>query len=386
MRDLVALGELVQIARGTTYKSSLLDKPGPVLLGLGSISRNGGFRGDSLRTYGGESADKLLVRSGDLYVSLKDVTQSADLLGSVAQLPASVSLGRLTQDTVRLDIVSNRVDRDYLYRQLLSPEYRAYCRSHLTGTTNLGLPRDDFLAYPIWLPSMEEQRRIAGVLGSLDDLIDTNERLAAASAETRRTLIASAIAVAAVERPLSSVAQFVNGRNFTKGASGTGRPIIRTPEVRSGVSAATLRSEVDASPQNTASAGDILMVWSGSLLIGRWLGADALINQHIFKVIPAGYPDWIVYGLLERQLPWFMDLAAGKATTMGHIQRSHLDTLVPVPTEEEVDALRAAVQPLWDTELALALENAELRRTRDELLPLLMSGRVRVPDSEELIA
>ncbi|HOP17629.1 MAG TPA: hypothetical protein PLX99_13530, partial [Gammaproteobacteria bacterium] len=79
------LGDYFTLQRGTTYKSRLLGQPGPVLLGLASIQRNGGFRTDSLRTYGGDSPDKLLVHPGDLYVSLKDVTQSADLLGAVAR-------------------------------------------------------------------------------------------------------------------------------------------------------------------------------------------------------------------------------------------------------------------------------------------------------------
>ena len=69
-----ALHDYFTLQRGTTYMSRLLEKPGPVLLGLASIQRNGGFRSDSLRTYGGDSPKKLLVQPGELYVSLKDVS------------------------------------------------------------------------------------------------------------------------------------------------------------------------------------------------------------------------------------------------------------------------------------------------------------------------
>src|SRR5687767_13329416 len=96
------LGDYVTLERGATYKSRLLGQPGPLLLGLSTIQRNGGFRTDSLQTYGGESRDRTIVQPGDLYVSLKDVTQSADLLGAVARLPLSYPAGRLTQDTVKL--------------------------------------------------------------------------------------------------------------------------------------------------------------------------------------------------------------------------------------------------------------------------------------------
>ena len=150
----VPLGDLVTLQRGKTYKSALKGMPGPYLLGLGSIQRNGGFKGDSLTTYGGDSPDNLLLKPGDLYASLKDVTQSADLLGAVARVPPDFGIGRLTQDTVRL--VPRTSFPDHLtYQQLLTPDYRDYCRGCATGTTNLGLSRDDFLSYPIVLPPQQ---------------------------------------------------------------------------------------------------------------------------------------------------------------------------------------------------------------------------------------
>jgi type I restriction enzyme, S subunit len=147
------LGSLIDLQRGNTYKSSLKGLPGPVLLGLASIERNGGFRDDKLSTYGGESPTNLILKPGDLFASLKDVTQSADLLGAVAKVPPHISEGRLTQDTVKLIFKTEKCSRQVVYRTLLTPSYRDYCRSHATGTTNLGLSRDDFLAYPILQPS-----------------------------------------------------------------------------------------------------------------------------------------------------------------------------------------------------------------------------------------
>ncbi|WP_082672527.1 restriction endonuclease subunit S [Luteimonas abyssi] len=169
------LGDYFTLQRGTTYKSSLLGSPGPVLLGLATIKRNGGFRSDSLKTYGGDSQGKLLVRAGELYLSLKDVTQSADLLGAVARLPPEHAPGRLTQDTVKLAPKSADAPLDYLYWLLRTPHYRAYCRSHATGTTNLGLAREDFLAFPAPAPTAQ-QHKIVETLNALDDRIELNRR------------------------------------------------------------------------------------------------------------------------------------------------------------------------------------------------------------------
>ena len=172
----MTIGDYFTLQRGTTYKSSMLGKPGPVLLGLATIQRNGGFRSDSLRTYGGESPGNLLVHPGEFYVSLKDVTQSADLLGAVARLPIGYDPGRLTQDTVKLKPQSRDVPIDYIYWLLRTPQYRQYCRAHATGTTNLGLPREDFLAFPV-----PEQtpicRQVVEVLTALDDKIELIRRM-----------------------------------------------------------------------------------------------------------------------------------------------------------------------------------------------------------------
>jgi type I restriction enzyme S subunit len=171
---LQSLGDYIELQRGKTYQSKLKGLPGPFLLGLAAIERNGGFRDDKLETYGGDSPDNLLVRPGELFVSLKDVTQSADLLGAVACVPQHISLGRLTQDTVKLIFKPGAISRHFLFRTMLLQRYRDYCRSHATGTTNLGLSRMDFLGYQIAVPPMQLQE-------SLDRQLDPLELRAASS-------------------------------------------------------------------------------------------------------------------------------------------------------------------------------------------------------------
>lgn len=169
------IGDHVELQRGNTYKSALLDTEGPFLLGLGSIQRDGGFKDSNLRTYGGPSAEKMLVYPGDLYVSLKDVTQSGDLLGSVARVPKHIPVGRMTQDTVKL-LFKSDINRNYFYWLLRTPEYRSYCRSRATGTTNLGLSRDDFFAFEV--PAFSDTRqRLVNVLEHIESKIVTSVRI-----------------------------------------------------------------------------------------------------------------------------------------------------------------------------------------------------------------
>src|SRR5690606_40939003 len=106
-----------------------------------------------------------------------------------------------------------------------------------------GLNRDVYNAIEIDVPNLEEQRAIAEVLGALDDKIAANERLVATADGLRLARYGHA-ARDGVEVPLSSLARFVNGKAFTKGASGTGRVVIRIAELNSGVGGSTVFNDI----------------------------------------------------------------------------------------------------------------------------------------------
>jgi type I restriction enzyme S subunit len=252
-----------------------------------------------------------------------------------------------------------------------------------SGQTDMApyLSLRDLSAISISIPPIAEQRRIAGVLGALDDLIEVNRGLVRDLDELRQVASEALLQDAKDSIALSTAAGFVNGKNFTKEAAGQGRPVIRTPELRQGPNQGTVWTDTEAADDFIANPGDILFVWSGSLMIDRWVYQQGLINQHIFKVVPqGGLPDWLVFAQIEHQMSWFRGLAADKATTMGHIQRGHLDAEVPLPDAQALAEGERAIAPLWNAQLQLRLEMLELASARDEILPLLMSGRVRVSE------
>jgi type I restriction enzyme S subunit len=183
------LGEYVSLERGTTYKSSLLGLPGPYLLGLGSMQRNGGFRGTKLKTYGGESGEKLILRPGDLYASLKDVTQAGDLIGAVARVPRALGVGRLTQDTVKLNLVDPMVPSSFIYWSIRDERCREYCRSRAIGTTNLSLARLDFLSFPVLRPTTELLLEFAHTEQALIQRYEVNDAQSATLAAVRDALL-----------------------------------------------------------------------------------------------------------------------------------------------------------------------------------------------------
>jgi type I restriction enzyme S subunit len=163
--------------------------------------------------------------------------------------------------------------------------------------------------------------------------------------------------------------------------------VIRIAELNSGPGSSTVYNEIVVPDDKTARPGDILMSWSGSLGVYRWFRDEAVINQHIFKVLPNEFPAWLVFDRLYCALEVFRGIAKDKATTMGHIQRGHLETTTAeIPPAAIIDELDHELDPLWRRLLGAERECLRLERVRDMLAPVLTSGRVRVPEAFEAIA
>lgn len=265
-----------------------------------------------------------------------------------------------------------------------------YVLAHVVGAVqqhfNVGSARN----LRILMPSLARQRSIADVLQALDDKIAVNERLVQGCDDLRHLQFEEVLRAhreSVAEVPLSTTADFINGRAFTKDATGSGRMVVRIAELNSGPGSSTVYNDIDVLPQYLAHAGDVLFAWSGSLTLARWYRDEAVINQHIFKVVPRdGLPNWLAFELVAQKLYEFRAVAASKATTMGHIQRHHLDELVQVPRRAIIGDLDARLRPLWNRALAAEMESLRLVQLRDALLPGLMSGQMRVCEAEALVA
>lgn len=251
-----------------------------------------------------------------------------------------------------------------------------------SGSVQPTLNRNYIADVSVEVPPRHVQDAIAEVLGALDDRIAANKAVVELCDQLRHTYWKQLTTKATTEQPLSELAQFVNGRAFTKNADGKGRMVVRIAELNTGPGASTVYSSIDAPENHTVSAGELLMSWSGSLRTARWFRDDAIVNQHIFKVIPTA-PDteWAVESAIDTLMPTFRSIAADKATTMGHIKREHLDFKVRWPRlTGGQQALGASV---WRRALQAEVENEVLARTRDELLPLLMNGTITVREAED---
>ncbi len=185
-------------------------------------------------------------------------------------------------------------------------------------------------------------------------------------------------------RPLDSVANYLNGLALQKfpPTGSDDLPVIKIAQLRKGDAVGADFASRAIKPDYVVQNGDVLFSWSGSLEVEIWCGGEGALNQHLFKVTSSEYPKWFYYLWTRHHLDNFRQIAASKATTMGHIQRSHLSAAkVVVGSDAVLDGANDILRPLIDHIVSNALQAQTLTTLRDTLLPRLISGQLRLPEA-----
>jgi len=183
-------------------------------------------------------------------------------------------------------------------------------------------------------------------------------------------------------KSLDSVANYLNGlalQKFPPKSATDFLPVIKIAQLRAGHTEGADKAASDLKLEYVVCDGDVLFSWSGSLEADVWTGGRGALNQHLFKVTSSTVPKWFYLWATKYHLPEFREIAANKATTMGHIQRKHLsDARTATPPTEFLSQASKVLAPLLDEIVSLRLQSRELAKARDTLLPKLLSGELPV--------
>lgn len=148
-----ALGKVAKIERTSVTPERILD--GSLYVGLENITGDGGF--DSVRE----------VANGELASNKFEFTASHVLYGKLRPYLSKIARPEFSGicSTDILPILPGRdVDRDYLYYFLRQPEMVQYATTRSTGANLPRLSPKQLAEFPIPLPKLEEQKRIAAIL------------------------------------------------------------------------------------------------------------------------------------------------------------------------------------------------------------------------------
>jgi len=347
-------------------------------------------------------------RAGDIVL-----TREAPM-GEVCMIPPGLRCC-LGQRMVLLRPNDALMDGRYLLFALQSAGVQDQIRAHEgTGSTvsNLRIPALEALCIPA--PPTDEQRRIAAILGALDDKIELNRRLNRMLEEMAQAIFKSWFIdfdghddlvdseIGPVPRgwevkPIGDAVKVVGGSTpSTKEPAywEGGTHAWATPKDLSGLAVPVLlgteRQVTDAGLQKISSgllpAGTFLLSSRAPIGYTAISQVPTAINQG-FIAIPPGGDLTAAYLLFWTRFN--MDGIKGRAggTTFAEISKAAFRPIpVAVPPHARIGEFERVVGPLIGRIVATARESVTLTTLRDTLLPKLISGELRVPEAEAVIS
>ncbi len=306
---------------------------------------------------------------------------------------------------------------EYVAFYFRSPKFRNQINSMATMTTRASLNNSMLQRLTIDIPPIDIQRQIIQILNSILQKEELNLKIISTIEELAQTLfkrwfvdfefpneegkpykssggkmIESELGMIPngwEVKALSEIANFQNGLAMQKFRPGEGEdslPVLKIKELRQGFT----DYNSDLCSTNIKDSvkvydGDVIFSWSATLLVKLWVGGNAGLNQHLFKVTSEEHSKWFYYLWTKHYLDLFNAIAQDKATTMGHIKRSHLDeSKVIVPSEQHYIYFDSVFNRVIEQKINLLKENKSLIGLRDTLLPKLLSGEIELPDNMEV--
>ena len=318
-------------------------------------------------------------------------------VGRVARVPLDAPRFVCSPQTTfwrSLDV--HQLDQSFLFAYLRSPAFSAQLRarmheSDMAPYVSLTAQR----SLSVLLPPIAEQRRIARVVDTLDNKLGSNRRLAGVLKQVGATYLAHIRISRAEQMIILGELTLTIRRGITpKYCDDGGILVVNQRCVRSGGIdfAPTRRHDLQqrgVPDERMLSNGDVLVNSTGVGTLGRvaavrWLPEPATADSHVTIVRPdpgSVEPEYLVWELLNRR-----DIEALAEGTTGQTELSRtrfagLPVMLPPPIEQR--KFVALAGPLSRQSAALEQEALSLAQARDFLLPGLISGEIRIPDTAD---
>jgi type I restriction enzyme S subunit len=246
------------------------------------------------------------------------------------------------------------------------------------------------------IPPVARQRAIADILGALDDKIAANDRILRLCVELSDAKFAHAVKSIQLDSETFGDIAEVNGGGTPKTsiddywngdipwATPTDVTALAGPYLFS-----TSRTITQAGLDSCSSAlypkGSILMTSRATIGAFAIAQSPVAVNQGFIVVNSRDprYQLWLFHEMRAR-ISEFISHANG-ATFLELSRGKFKQFRVRIPDVEFTHSFSQDVEALHAVASQMIIESANISSMRDELLPLLMSGKIRVRDAEKVV-
>ena len=114
--------------------------------------------------------DRYIVNTGDILISV------VGTIGLIAIVGNTLDKANQSENCDKI-ININGLDKEYLYYYLISPDGQAEIKKGIVGAVQPKLPLKNVLDITIKYPTMDIQKKIANILGKIDQKIEVNKKI-----------------------------------------------------------------------------------------------------------------------------------------------------------------------------------------------------------------
>ena len=404
------LGDLVEVTRGMSLSGQFYSETGTLIrLTLGNFNMNGGgFKENTSKTdlyFTGPVKEEYILQEGDIITPLTE--QSLGLLGTTAKIPESGKYIQ-SQDVALVKCKKGLIDPNFCYYLISSNLVRQQLSAAAQQTKIRHTSPDKIKDCTVWVPDLENQKRIGRILADIDSKItlncQINDNLEAMAKQLYdywfvqfdfpneegkpykssggkmvwndklKREIPDGWSAKSIFDEMSVQYGFpFSTDDFTEEV--TNIPVVRIRDILDNTISAYSHEETD--DKYRLNEADLLIGMDGNFHMNYWIDNIAYLNQRSVRlrskqnsnvsIVQARY-DIEPYIKAKEQ--------RAKGSTVGHLSDKDLKELkvMVCPNRRMRDALDSLLYRI----IANRKENLCLTKQRDELLPLLMNGQVSV--------
>lgn len=275
------------------------------------------------------------------------------------------------------------VDSLYLYYYFCLEETKQFVRNIAVGATMPSINTKLLGEVEIALPDLNNQKRIAAVLSSLDDKIENNQKLNDNLADLLQTIYQGRFGndiLAVNQGVLSDICSYSTDKVAVSELNV--RTYFSTENMLSGKAGSTEATSLPTTSQTTAChKGDTLIsnirpYFKKIVYCEDKCGCST--DVLCFTPSQPCYSAYLFSTLYADKFFAFM-VAGSKGTKMPRGDKQQIMTYpVVLPSEEELAGFNTIASPLLEQIYSNRVENKRLSILRDTLLPKLMSGEINV--------
>lgn len=182
------LGEVIDIENGYAFKSEYFsdEEKRHIVLTPGSVKIGGGFQKDKGRYYdvSGVFPEKFIFKPGNIFITMTDLTPTAQSLGYPAIVPRDDNVYLHNQRLGK--IINTTTNPEFLYTLLTTDTYHKEIVSSASGTTVKHSSVSKILDFKSAIPNIDEQKLIGSFFKELDNTITLHQRKLDLLKETKK--------------------------------------------------------------------------------------------------------------------------------------------------------------------------------------------------------